>query len=237
MRIRFSTRRNSRAYGIRLGRGLIWIDCDMMAVGALEARDRRSHHADDKCRSAQTAMCRDDSGTVAEIIAGGLPMQPFLDAIEKDRISRESPYYNTGFIVCRSPTMMRAWNALGRTTPLHSLFDQNLFNLVLAEQGGPLELPAQVWNLQALFAGRSDAERYRRPHDLDGAREAALLLQPRRDEEIRRVGALDLGTADPPLPPNSAYARGPTRCTFSTSGLWGLFSSTASRADGTGGKC
>jgi len=76
-----------------------------------------------------------------------VPAGAFVDMIATRGIARETPYFNTGFIACRSPAIMQAWDALGRATPLHSMFDQNLFNLVLAERGAPVELPARVWNL------------------------------------------------------------------------------------------
>src|SRR3954454_18629697 len=104
---------------------LIWIDSDMMAVGALEAAidDLVAQMAN---TGAQAALCRDDAATIAGIIAGGLPMAPFLSMIDQRRIARETSYFNTGLIACRSPALLRAWDALGRATPLHSMFDQNL---------------------------------------------------------------------------------------------------------------
>lgn len=132
-------------------RGVDWstmvcIDSDMIVVGAFEAAIN-TLIAEMTSARKQTAICRDGSGTLAGIIAGGLPMQPFLDLLAARRIPRETPCYNGGFFVCRSPDMIRALDALGRATPVHSLFDQNLLNVMIAEDGPPVELSSRVWNL------------------------------------------------------------------------------------------
>jgi hypothetical protein len=173
---------------------LIWIDSDMMAVGALEsAIDALMAQMSDA--GAQAAMCRDDSATIDGIIASGLPMQPFLDMIAKRRIARESPYFNTGFIVCRSPALLQAWDALGRATPLHSMFDQNLFNLVLAEHGAPHALPARIWNLHGALLSKTTLQEINGRPTLIAGGERPLLLHPTspRASEVSAASGLRLG--------------------------------------------
>lgn len=173
---------------------LVWIDCDMMAAGALEGAFD-SLVAGMESSGAQTAICRDDSGTLASMIAGGLPMQPFLDMVAARGIPRDTPWYNAGFFVCRSHEMIDSWDALGRTTPLHSLFDQNLFNLLIAEHGAPLELPARVWNLHGVLLSETTLQEVdgRPTLSAGGERPLILHLTSSRDSDVSATSGLKLG--------------------------------------------
>jgi hypothetical protein len=173
---------------------LVWIDCDMIAVGALKgALDALITQMESA--GTHTAMCRDDSGTIAGIIAGGLPMQPFLDVLAARGIARETPYFNTGFVVCGSPAVMQAWDAIGRATPLHSMFDQNLFNVVLAEHGAALELPARIWNLHGALLSEATLRDVNGRPTLMADGERPLLLHPTspRASEVSAASGLKLG--------------------------------------------
>jgi lipopolysaccharide biosynthesis glycosyltransferase len=172
---------------------LVWIDCDMMAAGALEgALDTLV--AQMESTGAHTAICRDDSGTLAGMIAGGLPMQPFLGMVAARGIPPEMPWFNAGFFVCRSHEMIQTWDALGRATPLHSLFDQNLFNLVIAEHGAPLELPALVWNLHGVLLSETTLREINgRPALFTrGERPLILHLTSSRDSDVSATSGLKL---------------------------------------------
>lgn len=125
---------------------MAWIDSDMIVVGALEAR-LEAVVAEMESIGKKVAICRDEARTLAGLIAGGLPMQPFLDIIAARNVPRETPYFNAGFYVCRSPVMIREWDAFARATPMHSQFDQNLLNVLIAQDGAPVELSSRVWNL------------------------------------------------------------------------------------------
>ena len=172
---------------------LVWIDCDMMAAGALEgALDTLI--AQMEGTGTHTAICRDDSGTLGGMIAGGLPMQPFLDMVAARGIPRETPWYNAGFFVCRSHEMIDEWDALGRTTPLHSLFDQNLLNVLIGERGAPLELPPRVWNLHgALLSETTLQEVNGRPTLMAGGERPLILhLTSSRDSDVAATSGLKL---------------------------------------------
>jgi lipopolysaccharide biosynthesis glycosyltransferase len=173
---------------------LVWIDCDMMAVGALEgALDELITRMEGT--GAHTALCVDDSKTIARTIAGGLPMQPFLDILAARGIPRERPYFNAGFFVCRSPAMIQALDALGRTTLLHSLFDQNLLNVLIADQGAPIELPARIWNLHgALLSETTLQEVNGRPTLIAGGERPLLLhLTSPHESDVAVASGLKLG--------------------------------------------
>jgi hypothetical protein len=122
-------------------------------------------------------------------------MQPFLDLIAKRRIARENPYFNTGFIVCRSPDILQAWDAIGRATPMHSMFDQNLFNLVLAEHGAPQELPSRIWNLHGALLSETTLQEINGRPTLLASGERPLLLHPTspRASEVSAASGLKLG--------------------------------------------
>jgi len=173
---------------------LVWIDCDMMAAGALEG-PIGTLTSRMESGGAHIAMCRDDSGTLAGMIAAGLPMQPFLDMIAARGIPRETIWFNAGFFVCRSPALMQAWDALSRATPLHSLFDQNLLNVLIAEQGAPLELPAQVWNLHGVPLSETTLQEINgRPALFTrGERPLILHLTSSRDSDVSATSGLKLG--------------------------------------------
>ena len=118
-----------------------------------------------------------------------------LSRHDRQTPSRATALLNTGLIVCRSPALLQAWDALGRATPLHSMFDQNLFNLVLAEHGAPHALPARIWNLHgALLSETALQEINRRPTLIAGG-ERPLLLHPTspRASEVSAAAGLKLG--------------------------------------------
>jgi hypothetical protein len=121
-------------------------------------------------------------------------MQPFLDMVAARGIAPETPWYNAGFFVCRSREMIDAWDALGRATPLHSLFDQNLFNLLIAEYGAPLELPAPVWNLHGVLLGDTTLREIDGRPTLSAAGERPLILHltSSRDSDVSATAGLKL---------------------------------------------
>jgi hypothetical protein len=123
----------------------VWLDGDMIPVGPLDAgidrllaNMRNSRHG--------IAACRDAVGS-AESLAKTLDVGPFVDRLRADGVPLDAPYFNSGVFVCTSPEFLRQWDAVVQTMPVHPVFEQNGFNIVLHRSREPMELPGEVWNL------------------------------------------------------------------------------------------
>ena len=173
---------------------MAWIDSDMIIVGALEAK-LEALVAEMERTGAKVAICRDEAPTLADVIAGGLPMQPFLDILAARKIPRETAYFNAGFYVCCSPAMIHEWDAFARATPTHSQFDQNLLNVLIAEDGSPVELSSRIWNLHgALLKEATLSEVDGRPTLLaSGERPLVLHLTSSHEGDVTVNSGLRLG--------------------------------------------
>lgn len=173
---------------------MVWMDGDMVAVGPIEA-SLSARLADMSRARTEVALCRDDAATIAGAFASGLPMQPYADALRARGIDRGSSYFNCGFFACRSPDYLQAWDQSAQSMPVHSMYDQNLFNLLLHERGPPTELSAAVWNLHgALLAQARAGEAEGRFAVMVGEeRTLALHATSSRAEDVLTGSGLKLG--------------------------------------------
>ena len=136
---------------------LIWMDGDMFAVGPL-GNALTSLLREMEKSGHEIAACQDDDlstiGRLATAPSSGRSAAPFIERIQAEGFSLDAPYYNSGFVVCRSHEFMRVWSRQTEQFPEHLLFEQNAFNLVVQRRRTLLELPYRKWN----FHGRLFAE-------------------------------------------------------------------------------
>ncbi len=135
---------------------LVWLDGDMIAVGAIGERLKLvlKQMNDD---ASEVAACVDSCGTVGNFIvqvaakgqpaAKGLPMGQFVDALAAAKISLQQPYLNVGFVVCRARSFLDEWRRLTNGFAGQLCFEQNAFNIVARTHGPVTILPAQEWNV------------------------------------------------------------------------------------------
>jgi hypothetical protein len=137
---------------------VLWLDSDMLVVGALQQGLAEVITAMEAARS-KVAACSVE--TIADLLSGGWPMAPFVDALKAEGVSFDLPYYNNGAVVFRSREFLDAWWQSAQHTPVHLCIDQNLFNLLVLRDHRVTALPAAVWNLHGalLGAARATAER------------------------------------------------------------------------------
>jgi hypothetical protein len=179
---------------------MAWIDCDMVALGPVGERIN-ALIAEMEQNNSEIAACLDDTGTVAELLATGMPLEPFADAMRVQGSDFSAPYYNAGLYVCRSPAFLDAWWERGKTVPMHLCFDQNIFNLLVQRRGAPKLLPAWEWNLHGanLNAARVVTDPSGRSTLMLG-NERPLLLHPTSPRAEDVFMASDLKVAGYTLP-------------------------------------
>jgi hypothetical protein len=125
---------------------LIWLDSDMIAVGPVGEGIKRVLRQMESERS-EAAASIDSCGTIGNFIASGLPMAPFVEAVEANGIARSDPYFNTGFVACRSQAFLDAWFEITASFPEHTVFEQNAFNVIVRKRSLPTVLAANEWNV------------------------------------------------------------------------------------------
>jgi hypothetical protein len=74
--------------------------------------------------------------------------------------------------------MIREWDAFARATPMHSQFDQNLLNVLIAQDGAPVELSSRVWNLHGALLSEATLKEVDGRPTLLASGEQPLVLHP-----------------------------------------------------------
>ena len=123
---------------------LVWLDSDCLitgpfsdAVGALI----------DALPSVQevVAICRGRIGSTFQI-AHQFSGTPGLMA--RHQLPGQTPYYNTGVCIVRSPGLLRAWSEEIASISQGGMFEQDLFNVLLQRERVPVvPLDHDIWNV------------------------------------------------------------------------------------------
>jgi hypothetical protein len=136
---------------------LVWIDCDMIVVD--DPTTALNGLAETLTRRGLTAAVCVDAGvaSVAEACAR-LAMRPFQDALARSGLDENRPYLNTGFVAVNRRETLTAWRDLAFSVPVHALFEQNAFNLLVHTGRCPtLSLPTARWNVHGPLLGAARA--------------------------------------------------------------------------------
>jgi SEC-C motif len=138
----------------------VWFDADMIVDGNISGP--LADLLDAMIAAAATvAACPDIAGTIRKVVSDQRHnFAPFVRALALKGIGLDEPYYNSGFIVFRSGTLLSEWYELASRTERHSSFDQNLFNIVAWESGAMMSLEPNRWNLHGehLAGAKRDGE-------------------------------------------------------------------------------
>jgi hypothetical protein len=125
---------------------LVWIDCDALVVGPL-TREVEALIAGHAAHPRFVAVCGDAGGALENVVSA-FPMEPFRRLLLEHGLSLALPYLNTGLIVIRDEQSLREWGERTRSVAFHTLFEQNVFNLVAHKNFRDIHLlDPQVWNV------------------------------------------------------------------------------------------
>lgn len=179
---------------------VLWLDSDMLAVGPLQQSLSEALAGMDATQ-CEVAACSVER--IAELLAGGWSMAPFVDALRSERVDFDSPYYNNGAVVFRSQDFLDEWWKLAQKTPPHLCIDQNLFTLLALRRRCIMPLSARTWNLHGamLSEARSvtqDGQLRIVSGEESTAVETALILHPTSVRDAHHVSiACGVGRGPP----------------------------------------
>lgn len=127
---------------------ILWIDSDVILSGRFTAL-----LADllDRMRGGQSVLAASPEMKIKDTLSNfpALDFMPFRRQIAQHGISTDADYFNSGLILFRSTAPLRRWRALADAVPYHSLFDQNIFNIVAHTTDNVTLLPRETWNFHA----------------------------------------------------------------------------------------
>ena len=127
---------------------LIWLDGDLtlMRTGigdfaaVADAMDRTS---------ARVAACGEAEGLSIADLIGRFDLSPFAHLLAEAKIAPDRPYFSSGLFFCRDPGFLERWDRLTQAVEKHAVFEQNMFNLPLADGSVPhLALDCTEWQAQ-----------------------------------------------------------------------------------------
>lgn len=130
---------------------VVWVDCDItfldVGIADYEAVVRVMQE-----RGALVAACRDISNIsiqqLLEFYYDNPKIAPFEEALSAYEVDRNRPYISVGIVFCRSAKVLADWQTMTAETTPHMLFEQNMFNVLLARDGIPaLFLDSEEWQL------------------------------------------------------------------------------------------
>jgi len=164
----------------------VWLDSDMLVVGPLQ--DRLAEVITEMA-AAQSEVAACSVETIRELLAGGWPMAPFVEALQAEGISFDTTYYNNGAVVFRSAEFLDAWWTLARQIPAHTCVDQNLFNLLALRRKRITRLPVRVWNLHGALLPEASAvmEDGQRRIVAGAENETVVVLHPTSIRDLHHV--------------------------------------------------
>lgn len=113
-------------------RGFVWIDADIIPLRPFRA-DIAALAADMRTAGQSAALCPDDVGCslnsfIQQWRERDRDIEPFAKQIKEFGVDPDSPYLNTGFLVCTDADLARAWRDLVLKQHVWLLFEQNSFN-------------------------------------------------------------------------------------------------------------
>lgn len=136
---------------------VIWLDADLtlMEVGI---GDFHSVIADMTSASADIAACIEPAGRHLGLMVSLFPdaaLAPFVRILADEGIDTRLPYFSSGLFFCRSADFLDRWHALTLAVDPHPLFEQNMFNVALHRDTGPiLALDCEEWQAQGYSLDR-----------------------------------------------------------------------------------
>jgi lipopolysaccharide biosynthesis glycosyltransferase len=138
-------------------RTAVWLDSDMIVQRDLW-QTLRIVMDEMEAEAVDVAACIDAIGTIKGVIDDpNIYVRPFANAVQAANLSPNLPYYNSGFVIYRSPAFLHNMFELGSTMELHSSFDQNVFNLLVHRPDTKImPLPARIWNVHGRFLDETD---------------------------------------------------------------------------------
>jgi SEC-C motif len=126
----------------------VWLDADMLVDGNISGELAALLDAM-IVAGATVAACPDTAGTIRKVVSDQrLNFAPFVAALTLRGFGLDEPYYNNGFAVFRSKTLLRKWYQLAIGADMHTSIDQNFLNIVIREDGNVITpLDPGRWNV------------------------------------------------------------------------------------------
>ncbi len=129
---------------------LVWLDADLTLMD-VSLGDFEAVVAVMQAEAAVVAACAEPSGFNMGQMADNLgpPAAIYGIYLNELAIDRAHPYVSTGLLFCTSASVLAGWDTV--TTPLayHPLYEQNMFNVVLACDAVPtVILDCEAWQAQ-----------------------------------------------------------------------------------------
>ncbi|WP_207461071.1 hypothetical protein [Azospirillum sp. SYSU D00513] len=140
-----------------IGGPILWLDCDMMIAGSLEAPLAALLEAMERADAVFAAASDAEVGDIASFIAlWGVP--PFDAAVRAAGIDPGKPYLNSGLFLCQSAEALAGVRDRCAALEDHRMIDQNAFNLAAWEPGRRCAvLKGAVWNVHGRLLAQTRA--------------------------------------------------------------------------------
>lgn len=129
---------------------VIWIDADLTLIDLSIGDFEQVVQEMDKTQ-CDVAACSMGSSiqAMSDIFVDPSVFAEFKEIIQASGIDARKPYFSTGIFFCRSVKLLEDWDKRTSKLQFHPLYEQNMFNIVLQEDGIPyLELDIEVWQVQ-----------------------------------------------------------------------------------------
>ena len=132
-------------------RGFVWIDADIIPLRPFNA-DVTALAEEMRAQGQSAALCPDDvgcslQGFIEHWRERQRDIEPFAKQIKQFGVDPESPYLNTGFLICVDAGLAQAWRDLVLKQHVWLLFEQNSFNtLAQSAPDKTRRLDTAEWN-------------------------------------------------------------------------------------------
>ena len=136
---------------------VIWLDADLTLMET-SIGDFQSVIAEMTSAGAAIAACIEPAGRSLGLIVSHFPdaaLAPFARIVADKGIDASLPYFSSGLFFCRSAYFLNRWHAMTLAVDPHPLFEQNMFNVALYHDAGPLlALDCEEWQAQGYSLDR-----------------------------------------------------------------------------------
>ncbi len=141
-------------------RGLAWIDADCMVEGPL-ADDLASMLGGQSAQPTLVACADPIAGTIDAFVRNmarheSYDISPYLEAVDKQGIARSMPYLNSAVFATNDFAFLEAWERAAVRVKQHTLFEQNMFNVVCRSKQGPEIVLVDAQRYNVMDAGLDD---------------------------------------------------------------------------------
>lgn len=127
---------------------LIWLDGDLtlMQVGI---DDFAAISAEMEKSGARIAACSEPEGLSIADLTARFGLAPFARLLAEAKIETNRPYFSSGLFFCRDAAFLERWDRLTQAVEKHAIYEQNMFNVPLADGSVPhLSLDCTEWQAQ-----------------------------------------------------------------------------------------